>query len=357
MFRRVFLWGVVVCLPATSLLADFSYEQTSKITGGMMAGAMKFAGAFSKEAREPIVTTVAIKGNRMAHISRHHISIIDLDKENITSVNLDKKEYSVMTFAEMAEMMKKMSEKMQSKDANADMNWKASVNDTGQKKVINGFNAHEVIMKIEMEGTDKKSGQKGSMTMTTDMWLTSSIAGYNEVRDFYKRMSTKVAWSPSSTGMMARPDMAKGMAELAKESAKLDGVPVMQIVKMGAAGDEASMAQYREAQAKQEQAKKDNPPPSAGEVAAGAALGRLGGLAGGLGGFGRKKKPAAEQPAEQSPAKTETASAPASSGDPSGALMEMTTEMTNFSSGPVDPSKLSVPSGFKEVPNELSKMK
>ena len=92
-------------------------------------------------------------------------------------------------------------------------------------------------------------------------------------------------------------------------------------------------------------------------MAAGAALGRLGGLAGGLGGFGRKKKPAAEQPAEQAPAKTETASAPASSGDPSGALMEMTTEMTNFSSGPVDPSKLSVPSGFKEVPNELSKMK
>ena len=51
-------------------------------------------------------------------------------------------------FAEMGEFMKKMSEKMQSKDANADVNWKASVKDTGQKKVINGFNAHEMIMTI-----------------------------------------------------------------------------------------------------------------------------------------------------------------------------------------------------------------
>ncbi len=359
MLRRIFLAGALVCLPAGSLLADFSYEQTAKITGGMMAGAMKFAGAFSKEAREPMVTTVVVKGNRMAHISRSHISIIDLDKETITSVNVPKKEYSVMTFADMGEMMKRMSEKMQSKDANADVNWKASMNDTGQKKVINGFNAHEVIMKIEMEGTDKKSGQKGSMIMTTDMWMTTGIAGYSEVRDFYRKMASKVAWSPGSTGMFARPDMAKGMAELMKESAKLDGVPVLQLVKMGAAGDEASMAKYRDAQAKQEQAKRDNPPPSAGEVAAGAALGRLGGLAGGLGGFGRRKKQAAEQ--EAPPAKTEASPASSNSssggGDPSGALMEMTTELTNFSSGPVDPSQLSVPAGFKQVSNELEKMK
>ena len=39
MVRRSVLFIVAACLPA---FGDFSYDQTSKITGGMMAGAMKF---------------------------------------------------------------------------------------------------------------------------------------------------------------------------------------------------------------------------------------------------------------------------------------------------------------------------
>jgi hypothetical protein len=43
--------------------------------------------AFSKQARQagdPIVSTVAIKGNRMAHINPVSTEIIDLDAETIT---------------------------------------------------------------------------------------------------------------------------------------------------------------------------------------------------------------------------------------------------------------------------------
>src|ERR1700694_1434726 len=95
--------GVLVllaCLPAC-LLADFSYEQSTKITGGMMAGMMKFAGAFSKQAREPIQSTVAIKGNRMVQSSKDRATVTDLDNETITEINFPKKTYSVVTFAEM----------------------------------------------------------------------------------------------------------------------------------------------------------------------------------------------------------------------------------------------------------------
>jgi len=38
---------------AGMLLADFSYEQTSTVTGGMLASVIKMAGAFPKPAREP----------------------------------------------------------------------------------------------------------------------------------------------------------------------------------------------------------------------------------------------------------------------------------------------------------------
>ena len=35
--------------------------------------------------------------------------------------------------------------------------------------------------------------------------------------------------------------------------------------------------------------------------------------------------------------------------------MELTTDLTNFSSSPVDESKFEVPAGFKKVQNDLEK--
>src|SRR3954451_11523855 len=91
----------LIAFSAGSLFADFSYHESSKITGGAMAGMLKVAGVFSKAAREPIESTVAIKGNKMAHRSATHLSVIDLDSKTITNVDLQKKQYSVMTFDEM----------------------------------------------------------------------------------------------------------------------------------------------------------------------------------------------------------------------------------------------------------------
>ena len=66
---------------------------------------------------------------------------------------------------------------------------------------------------------------------------------------------------------------------------------------------------------------------------------------GGLGGLGRSKKK--EEPKQEQPA-AQPSSAP-------GVLMEMTTEMSGFSSGPVDSSKFQVPAGFKQVESEILK--
>src|SRR6185369_15640176 len=103
---------VAVAIP---LFADFSYQETTKITGGALMSAMKVAGVFSKQARqanEPIQSTVAIKGDRMVHRSSLHTTIIDLAGQTITTIDPQKKTYSVMTFAEMKQMMQQMSEKM-----------------------------------------------------------------------------------------------------------------------------------------------------------------------------------------------------------------------------------------------------
>src|SRR5437868_4007979 len=114
-FGKSTLTAILVCIAAPDLHADFSYEQTTKITGGALVSMMKFAGAFSKDARkamDPIKSTTSVKGNRMVHRTADSASIIDLDKETITQVNYAKKTYSVATFAQVKQAMDQMSQKM-----------------------------------------------------------------------------------------------------------------------------------------------------------------------------------------------------------------------------------------------------
>jgi hypothetical protein len=345
----------------TAARADFSYEQTTSVTGGAMAGMMRVAGAFSKSLREPMKSTIIVRGDRMATVSPERISIIDLKTETFTDVDLKKRTYATITFADMGRAMEQMAQKMsqQKKAEGADVRFTAKVTPTGQSRVVSGLNTKQTIVTLAMEGTDAKTGDKGAMEFTMDMWMAPDIAGYDEVRSFYQRMAQKVAWNPMGGAMGAMmAQHAKGMSELVKEMSKLEGVPVLQITKIGGAG--TGMPSDTETASAQRQ---DAPPPpdvkeAAGQAAAGAALGRsgrLGGLAGGLGGFGgfgRKKKQ--EAPPEP-PAAPQAPAAPAAPQSGSASLMEMTTELTGFSSAAVDGSKLDVPAGFKQVEHDMAK--
>lgn len=333
MTNRAAILGCLACFAAAGVRADFSYDQSSKMTGGAMAGAMKVIGVFSKTAREPIVSTVLLKGDRMAHINAETAQITDLAAETITSVNFRNKTYSVMTFAQMAQAMDQAAKKAAAQSGGkTDMQFKASVKETGQTKLITGLKAREVILTLEMQGKDQQSGSQGSLTVTSDMWLARGVPGYAEVTAFQQRMAQKLAWTPGSGAFtQGRGDMAKAFGDLAKESAKLDGVALLQVVSMG-----SQSAGQPAAQPPAQREERESP-------SIGGALGRLGGL----GGLGRRKK--TEQPKEEQPAATAT-----SSGG-QGVLMEMTTEITNLSAGPVDATKFQIPAGFKQVENEMLK--
>jgi len=331
-----------------SMRADFSYQQTSQITGGSMQAMMRMAGAFSKQAREPMAATVMVSGHRMAHVNAHTAQIIDVDKETITDINFDKKTYTVMTFAQMKQMLDDMSKRMQQKQTeNADLHYKASAKDTGQTKTINGLTAREVLVTITMEGTDKKTGDTGSMDATSDMWI-APVAGYEEVRSFYRIYAGKMGMMPGQNmGIVAaQPGMAKAMGDLYKEMAKVDGTPVQMITRLGGVGGGTASGASNSGTQQQQQTQAGSQ--TAGQTAAGAALGRLG-----LGGFGRRKKNTEDQPQQQ-----QTSSEPASGGEPqaaSGVLMEMTTDTSGFSTAAVDASKFEVPAGFKQVEPEMGR--
>jgi hypothetical protein len=200
-----------------------------------------------------------------------------------------------------------------------------------------------------------------------DLWLAPKIAGYDEVRNFHRRMAEKMAWGPGMAGGLgqSQPGMMKGMAELSREAAKLDGVPVLQITRMGSSAQ--AMADF--STAGQQQAQGQPEMPSAREAAGGAAgnaagaaaersaagrLGRLGGLAGGLGGLRRGRKQES-QPEPPPPQQQQAPPAQGQAGVPGGVLMETTTELSGFSSAPADASRLEVPAGFKQVDSETLK--
>ncbi len=372
MIQKTCVMAVTAALLAAPLAADFSYEQTTTITGGAMMAMMRVAGAFSRQAREPIKQTIIVKGNRMVTLGADSAHIVDLSTETITDVNFKNKTYSVITFAQMQQAMAAMQEKLKSQKGaeGADVDFTASVKETGQTKAIAGMNAKEVILALEMQVKERESGQQGAMNVVADMWLTPNIPGYGEVRDFQKRMAAKMAWAPGGAGMMgqSQPGMAKGMAQLYKEASKLDGVPVLQITRMGSSVQ--AMSDFSTAGQQQQQAQPEGP--SAREAAGSAAsekaessagsaiTGRLGRLGGGFGGLRRRKQQdtqqqEAQQQQQQQQAQQQAAAAQAQGGQPPAMLMETKTELTGFSSAPADASKLEVPAGFKQVESEMLK--
>jgi hypothetical protein len=151
----------------------------------------------------------------------------------------------------------------------------------------------------------------------------------------------------------------KGMQEMGKEMAKLKGIPVMQVMRVGTTADGTPVPAASEAP---DAAKTPDIGAAVGKSASNAAgdaaaqtatsavtgrLGRVGGIAGGLGGLGgMRRKKTEDQPVQQPQQKAEGANAP-----PAGAaiMMETTTELTSFSSGAVDASNFSAPAGFKQV--------
>jgi hypothetical protein len=353
--------GAVLCVvvaTSSSLYADFTYTETTQMTGGSMLGLMKMAAAFNKQARQagdPIVSTVAIKGNRMAHINPDHTEIIDLDAETITSIDALKRQYTMVTFAQMKQQIEAAAEKMkaqqQKTEASApqqpsttDVSFQIHVRNTGQAKDVSGLNASESILTMNMDATDKSSGQTGSLAITNDMWLAEEIPGYDEVKEFYRKFAEKMGTVFSSAinpAMLAQYQGAgKGMADMAKEMSKLKGTPVLQVMRMGMTTDGTPLPAASEAPL-------PPPPagpamPSAGDVAkqsaSSAISSKLGGF--GLGGFGKKK---ADPPPPADPPPATATAQPTSS-----VLMETSTQMGGFSRT-VNEANFAIPAGFKQV--------
>ena len=348
--QRFLRLALTASVSAGLLFADFSYTELTRITGGAMAGAMKFAGKLGGGGLNNVESRVYLQGDKMARVEEHSTTIIDLSAETITTVDRKGKKYSVVTFEQMRQAMEQAQAKAEAEMAKArkknpdaadmKMTFDVKVEDPKRSATVSGYNAKEMILLITANVQDQQKGQSAAMNIATNLWLTDQIAGYREVQDFHVRMAEKLAWNPSSgmlAGMQQGMQMGESMAKLQEEMAKLQGMTVKQVMRMGgsAQGLEAITHedQQKVAEANQESSMKQG------------LKGVAGGLGGGLGGFGRKKSKEPEPARQEAPAKASQA----------GVLIEMTTEYSNFSTAAAPADQLVVPAGFQQVESEMLK--
>lgn len=299
-------------LSAASVYADFSYTETHKTTGGGITQMMgNNASSTSK---------VSLKGQKMKVDNGATSTIIDFDAQTVTSINNTNKTYTVKGVSDPVA-------------ASSELNARIDVRETGEKKTVNGFNASELVLTMEMDAPVR---QMGKMQMEIDMWLSSEVPGVKDLRDFYQKNAAKFPWS--ALAGQGNPQMSSAMAEIQKKMASMNGVPVQQVIKLKAAGGSGmpamgsmpaggpSAAQTQQMQAGMDKARATLEAMAAqGGPAAEIAKQQLARMGGGAPGM------AVQRP-----------------GAGSGSLIEMTLDSSNFSSASIPDSVFAIPDGYQK---------
>ena len=337
--------ALAACLAVAStqaLRADVRSDQKTKFQlAGPLGKVVNFFGG--KAARDGVTSTVALKGNRMMTTTGDSGGqIIDLTEEKVYNLDLKKKSYTVVTFAQLRQQMEEARKRAQEeaaknpeadKPAQRDPNAKEvevdfDVKNTGEKKDINGFATTQSIMTITVREKGKTLQQGGGMVLTSDIWLTPSIPAMKEVADFHLKYAQKLygpmieGASPQdmASAMAMYPQMKPALERMATEGRKLQGTAILTTTTIDAVQSAEQMAASQS---------------SAGDAksSGGSAPTSVGGL---IGGFGRrmaKKK-------EDEPA--------AAAGPKDRATVLTTTNETLKLSTTVADAEVAVPAGFKE---------
>jgi hypothetical protein len=281
-FSKYLILAVTLSVAAR---ADFSYTTTRKGTGAAQTGE---------------VTNHYLKGQKMMLDSGNRVILVDFDAQTVTTIQTAQKTYTVARFADLGQSLQQTG-----------VDITADVKETGQKKVINGFNASEIVMTMQIDTPQtQQAGMK--MQMEMDIWFSSEVPGSQEQKAFYQKNMAHFPWAAMAQG--GNPSIQKALVDLQRKLAGLNGVPVLEVVKMKSGGNEAQAGQAQQgmaqARARLEELQKQGGP---GAAAAAQALARMGG---------------------------------ASSG---GALFESTVESGNFSTNAIPDSVFTIPAGFNKV--------
>ena len=254
----------LLALTAGPVMADVKTRDKSQVKFEGFLGKMMgmFAG---KAAREGVVTTVAVKGDRKAELSDTYGRIVDLQEEKVYQLDVKKKTYEVITFEELRRRMREAREKaeketpkeekepQQQGKPEREMEVDFDVKETGQTRTIAGHNTKEVVMTVTVREKGRALEEGGGMVMTANSWMAAAIPAMKELAEFELRYWKAIA--PEATGMSPEqmaavmamyPLLKQAMERLRSEGTKLQGTPLATTTVFEAVKSKEQMAQQGE---------------------------------------------------------------------------------------------------------------
>lgn len=250
---------------------DLKYTTTTSIelpgrVGTALRWAQRIAGGSSET-----VETVYLKDRRMRTDDGSSSVIMDLADGRMVFLDHDRKSYSVLTFADAAEMTEEMMVDAQAaldearrdaedareeagrslEEEGVEVRYDVRVDRTGETKTIRGHRAERIFLIMAAEGsrvaqTEEEEDFEGSLVLATEMWMTNDASGeLAALFSFYEQSaeamsehmqtfaSSSQAFSEGLAGAFASDPQMREMTErAAEEMAQMDGVSLVSTMKM-----------------------------------------------------------------------------------------------------------------------------
>jgi hypothetical protein len=258
----------LVAVGAGAAQAEVKTRNKSQVKFEGMLGRMM--GMFGgKAVKEGVVATSAVKGDRMVTLNDTTGRIVDLAEEKVYELDLKKKSYTVVTFAELRQQLKEAQEKAQRDAEKAakeeagrekekatepdqkapEMDVEFDVKETGERKAIAGYDAREVVMTITVHEKGRTIEDRGGLIVASDMWLGPEIPAMRELAEFQLRYWKAIA--PEAPGMSPEqlatvvamyPLVKQAMDRLNREQVNMKGTPLLTVTTFDAVKSADQMA-------------------------------------------------------------------------------------------------------------------
>jgi hypothetical protein len=238
-------------LAAPVLAQDVEYTTVGKVELGGVLGTFARLGGAGDET----TTKVYIKGGMMRTDADKSSTIVDLENGRFISLDHNARTYTIMTFAQMAQMAEEAAAKAKGEGQKAegkpetaekpegevDLDYKLDIQATGEKQKINGYDSERYFMTMETEATVTPEGgeaeKAGKLVVFTDVWNAQNAPVEQALKDFHAKSPEAARRNADSMkGMMAvfasKPEVSKAMEEAGKEMAEMSGFGIRETMYM-----------------------------------------------------------------------------------------------------------------------------
>jgi hypothetical protein len=359
------LSGVLLGFAAGAVQADVTIERTTSVDG---VGPMAFANMLgtSKTSisgdKSRTDSDIKMQSKIIGFLARNSVGpsadIVLLDEDKLYHLNMNKKEYTEMSFEQLHAQMQKVSDQMNSADEKTQPSavdqskciWlpaKVDVNKSGEKAKFAGYDAQRVTVTATQPCQDKETGAICEIALVMDQWVSADFAESSEARKFYSAYVSKMGMNPlnsqdASDRAKALFSQYKGVwEEVAAKMQTVKGYPVKSSFTLGMGGAQCKDSNAKQAQTSQSDgsSQSSGSPQSPSDIA--------GAVAGKLGSFFKKKN------ADASAAQPAPAAAPpvVPAGDV--ALMTVSSQLVSVSTNAVSADAFTVPAGFKKIESKM----